>query len=264
MLKVLLSAKLPSVTTLDLSGSWPESWPLHHLSQGTWSQLQQLDMHNSNLDAAAIEALISGSLPNLASLNISDNLDTMCAEAMRPLAQGQWPNLTSLILSDCNLHYINIASDATDEAATAMSELIKGAWPSLRSLDLHGNHISSDSIKLLLMGAWPNLTDLNLGESYFDAKTFACCAWQLGQLYLDSIGADEPAFTALSCLSGLKMLTLSYMQGLLCPSEPSMSCIQHKGISIWPDLQHLDLGQVPVSVRAAEPMMQADWPFCTH
>ena len=125
-LEVLLSAKLPSVTMLDLSGSWPESWPLHHLSQGTWSQLQHLDMHNSNIDAAAIQALISGSLPNLASLDIGNNMDTMCASAMHLLAQGQWPNLTGLNVSNCRLHYINMASDATDEAATAMSALVKG------------------------------------------------------------------------------------------------------------------------------------------
>ena len=98
------------------------------------------------------------------------------------------------------------------------------------------------------MGAWPKLTalDLDLCDSSFDAKTFACCAWRLEQLHFDRSVAFEPAFTALSYFSDLKTLTLSYMQGALCSSEPSMrhkpsGRMQHKVTSIWPDLQHLQL-----------------------
>ena len=211
--KVLLSACLPSLSSLSFAGS-RMSRAVPQLAQSPWTQLQALDLSNSEINTAAVACLVQADWPHLKTLNLSGNSPGLTAEAIPYLVTGRWPELSNLCLADNTLYVMNSGEavqdqphsyvqnthnyrstyvNHTDYGVLAVSSLIKGDWPELISLDMERNLLGGECLTLL--GSWPKLQCLNLSHNLFNhgsGVSFGHCCWPaLTRLGLSQCGVTE-------------------------------------------------------------------------
>ena len=146
----LLTADLPQLELLDLTGNTFGADGFEVLSFGDWSALQTLVLAETQLDAVAMQHISNGSWPKIRMLDFSCNDGHIDLAAITHFAQGSWLSLEKLSFSSSNF-------------LTAMvTELAKANLPLLKALDLSDSSLCVHGVQQLITGSWTKLECLSL------------------------------------------------------------------------------------------------------
>ena len=222
-----------------------------------WPRLEELRM--DGLDAAAIEALKTGTWGGLRMFSLSAPSNVLDVPSARALAAAlrRMPALRALELSNFGLPVASAAEIFRPSIAEALPQLRSLAAPwtqlepgavralatsgwRLEELDLGGNDLDSADVAALVAAPTFALRRLDLQKCGLDAtalRSLANAPWPLEELYLSgndfSAPAAGPALAALSGHVGLRRLNVKGC---------NMSTVNFKALveAAWPALSSLE------------------------
>ena len=183
----LVSADLPALRQLDLSGNQLDAAATACLAKGWPFGLKHLDVSKCNLDTAAMACLVTGDWPDLHTLHLSAN-PRLDSAAMALLSTSNWQSLgclfirctaldstsirgerflTSHQLAGHGLYQLDLRWAGLD--ATAVAELALADLSRVKVLFLGGNDLGAEAVAALVAARIPNLAVLDLSANRLDA-----------------------------------------------------------------------------------------------
>ena len=184
----LVSADLPALRQLDLSGNQLDAAATACIAKGRWPcGLNHLDVSMCDLDTDALACLVTGDWPDLHTLHLSAN-PRLDSTAMALLSTSNWRTLGRLYirctalnsmsirgvrfltchqLAGRGLYQLDLRWAGLD--ATAVAELALADLSQLRMLYMGGNDLGADGVAALVSAQLPCLEILGLSTNKLDA-----------------------------------------------------------------------------------------------
>lgn len=216
---MLAAARLSALRELDLGDTNLGDAGVEALTNQTWPALESLSLDENGITSQGTATLATAAvarLPLLHKLSISDN---KCGDAgVQALTQVTWGALQVLHLN-CNT--------ITHQGVAALAAEVP--LPVLRVLHLAGNDFDDAGVEALVKHSWPHLQELNLNGN--------CIGLDGGA----ALGA-----AASRCFPALRTLSLvhNYLGYAAPDNDPGYPQGVHALVHAapWPALRSLDLG----------------------
>ena len=231
MMKHLIDADLPRLSTLDLSCNSMEAC-ISTLAKGNWPQLRSLVLNRSKPNSACMAQLVRGRWPNLTGLDLSTN--GMFSWTIGELRNATWPLLTALNLHRAmHARFPKGSPEGKEDQEQAFAALAQCEWHHLQNLNLTSCHLDPAAMHRLCQAQWQNLDCLNMSAN--------------------SLHGDSLKFLVESQWSQLRFLDMKW-----CAID--ITAVSYLVQAQWPCLEVLGLSSNDIHVEALEVLMQAKWP----